>query len=258
MKKTIYFLLISLALVAAGSSCKKQIDNYAGPTETLHGSIIDSATGKNVQSEVSGDNGAGTRIKLLEISWSSNPTPLYLATMQDGTYNNTKVFAATYKMTAEGAFVPMVQTGSAGTVLVDRSQTIAVQGGTTTVNFKVEPFLEVEWVGTPVLNADGSITAQVKITRGTSNPAFQQNITDVFLYVNDTKYVGNNNYDSKYSAHIAYSGTTGNSIVGQTLTIKTIGGALPTKRDTYLRVGARIDYGLKQFNYNEPALLQIP
>lgn len=245
-------MAFGLVVVTAGS-CRK-IDNYAGPTETLKGSIIDMGTGKNVQSEVSGDNGSGTRIKLLETSWSSNPTPLYLATKQDGTYINTKVFAATYLMTAEGAFVPMVQTG---TVNVDKSQSVVVKGGTTTVNFTVEPFLEVEWVGNPVMNPDSTITVQCKITRGTANPSFQQNITDLWLFVSPTEYVGNNNYDNRYSTHITYSGTTGNDILGATITLTTSGGALPEK-DYYLRVGSRIDYGLKQYNYNEPKVVTMP
>lgn len=254
MKKLIYYITLSAAIILA-ASCRK-IDNYPGPTETLQGSIIDKGTGNNVQSEISGDNGNGTRIKLLEISWSANPTPLYLAGKQDGTYVNTKVFAATYKMTAEGAFVPMVQTGAAGDTTVDQSQVVHVQGGTTTVNFQVEPFLEVEWVGTPVLNTDGTITAQCKITRGTSNPDFQQDLTDLWLFVSPTQYVGNNNYDPRYSTHIAYSGTDGDSIIGQTITITTSGGALPAK-DYYLRIGSRINYGLKQYNYSDIQKLPV-
>src|SRR5688572_24870091 len=133
MKNIVYTLAIGAALLTAGS-CSK-VDNYDGPTETLQGRIIDAGTNQNVQSEVSGDNGNGTRIRLLEISWSANPTPLNLATKQDGTYINTKVFAATYKMIAEGAFVPMDLAAN------DKTQTVVVQGGTTTVDFTVEPFL---------------------------------------------------------------------------------------------------------------------
>jgi hypothetical protein len=249
--KRIYYIALGLLVLTAGS-CSK-IDNYAGPTETLQGNIIDATTGKNVQSEVSGDNGNGTRIRLLEISWSSTPTPLLLATKQDGTYINTKVFAATYKITAEGAFVPMVQ---AGPPAVDQTKTVEVKGGTTTVDFKVEPFLEVEWVGEPVVNANGTITAQYKITRGTTNPAFQQNITDAVLFINTSPYVGNNNYDARYIAKVTYAGNAGNATLGNTLTFTTTGGALP-KRDYYIRVGARIAYGLNIYNYNEPKLVVV-
>ena len=250
MKRNIYY--IALALTAAVVSSCNKLDNYAPPSETLQGKIIDATTGKNVQSEISGDNGAGTRIKLLEISWSDNPTPLYLASKQDGTYINTKVFAATYKISAEGAFVPMVQAN------VDQSKTVQVKGGTTTVDFTVEPFLEVEWVSGPTLNPDGTVSAQVKVTRGTTNAAFQQEITDLWLFVSPTEYSGNNNYDSKYSQHIAYTGLTGNDIIGKTITLTTTGGPLPNKRDWYFRIGTRINYGLKQYNYNEPKVLAVP
>lgn len=240
MKRILYTLAFGASLFTIGS-CSK-LDNYDGPTETLQGRIIDAGTNQNVQSEVSGDNGSGTRIKLLETSWSDNPTPLYLATKQDGTYNNTKVFAATYKMIAEGAFVPMDLAGN------DQSKTVQVKGGTTTVDFTVEPFLRVEWVGEPVLNADSTITVQAKVTRGTSNSAFQLNITNLALFVCPYEYIGNNNYDSRYSNILSYSGTTGNAIVGQTITITTKG-KLP-KKDWYLRIGSRIAYGTNRYNYS--------
>ncbi|NNU33830.1 hypothetical protein HK413_06155 [Mucilaginibacter sp. S1162] len=77
MKSIIYSIALGLAVITA-SSCKK-FDNYDGPDQTLQGRIIDVNTGQPMQSDLSGDAGgsAGTRIKLLETSWSSNPTPLY-------------------------------------------------------------------------------------------------------------------------------------------------------------------------------------
>lgn len=255
MKRIFYYIVLCLATVTAGS-CSKT-DNYAAPAETLRGNIIDAGTGENVQSEVSGENGIGTRIQLLELSWSDNPTPLFLACMQDGTFNNTKIFAGRYKIIPDGAFVPLIQTGTSP---VDNSKTVEVKGGVTTADFTVEPFLRVEWIGEPVLNADGTITAKVKVTRGTNDPAFQLNVTDIGLYVNNTKFVGNNNYDARFSNRIAYSGTNGNDLLGQTLTLTTTGGALPAKRDYYLRVGARTTYPQngRPFNYNEPKAVTVP
>lgn len=247
MKRIIYSLAVGAALLTAGS-CKKT-DNYPAPSETLQGRIIDAGASQNVQSEVSGDNGSGTRIRLLETSWSDNPTPLYLAAKQDGTYNNTKVFKATYKMIAEGAFVPMDLAGN------DKSQTVEVKGGTTTVDFTVEPFLRVEWVGEPVVNANGTVTAQVKVTRGTSNTAYQLNITNLAIFASPVEYVGNNNFDSRYSTIVAYSGTTGNAIVGQTITLTTTG-TLP-KKDWYLRVGSRIAFGTNRYNYSTIKMVAI-
>ncbi len=238
--KNIAFAAAMGMIVLIGNSCKKN-DNLPAPAETLRGNIIDASTKQNVQSEVSGDNGAGTRIRLLETSWSDNPTPLYLATKQDGTYNNTKVFAATYKIIAEGAFVPMDLAGN------DQTQTVNVKG-VTTVDFTVEPFLRVAWVGQPVTNADGSVSVQVTVSRGTTNTAFQQAIINLGLFISPSEYVGNNNYDSRYSTLLTYSGTTGNAIVGQTITLTSK--PLP-KREWFLRVGSRISFGTNRYNYSD-------
>ena len=244
--KNIAFAVALGTLLLMGNSCKKN-DNYDAPAETLQGHIIDAATKLNVQSEVSGDNGAGTRIKLLEISWSDSPTPLYLATKQDGTYVNTKVFAATYKIIAEGAFVPMDLAGS------DQTQTVSVKG-VTTVDFTVEPFLRLAWVGEPVINTDGSVSVQVTVTRGTANPGFQQAIINLGLFISPSEYVGNNNYDSRYSTLLSYTGTAGNAIAGQTITLTSK--PLP-KRDWFLRLGSRISFGTNRYNYSTIKMVTV-
>jgi len=251
MKQIFYYITLSV-LLSTCYSCKK--DNYDAPNETLKGSVTDAGTGQTVQTEI-GNN--GTRIKLLEISWSATPTPYYIFSMQDGTYNNTKIFASTNKITAEGAFVPMVQTDASGNIMVDQSQTVTIKG-TATVDFKVEPFLRIEWAGVPVYNADGTVSSQFKITRGTANPAFQLNISDLFLFVSSTKYLGNNDYDNRYSNHVTYSNTDGNNIIGQTITLTTTGGALPAKRTWFFRIGARVSYGLNYYNYTDVKTVDVP
>lgn len=254
MKKTIFYIAFCLVVIAAGS-CKKY-DNYSAPDNTLHGQVIDKGTGAGVQTEI---GGGGTRVKLLETSYSANPTPYYFQSMQDGTFNNTKIFAATYKVSVEGPFVPLVQTDSVGNVTSDGSQSIVIKGHSTTTNltFKVEPFLRVDLVGQPVFNADSTVTVQVKITRGTTNPDYQQDVTDINLYVSNTKYDGNNNYDPRYSKLTSYSGTNGTGLLGQTISITTTGGALPLQ-DVYFRVGARINAGLDEYNYSEPVSVKYP
>lgn len=245
MKSLLNNIALGLAIIAA-SSCTK-LDNYKAPDQTIQGTITD-ASGAPLQSE----SGVTTRIKLLESSYSDNPTPQYLAVHQDGTFINTKLFAATYKVTAEGPFVPMVQTSPA----VDQTQTVELKGGTTTVNFKVEPLLKVEWVSGPTVNADKTITAQVKISRGTPNPLFQNNITDVTLFINTSQYVGNNIYDNSHFGRLSYTGNAANAILNTTLTLTTGGTALLPK-DYFVRVGARTDYGLKQYNYTDVRMVTV-
>jgi hypothetical protein len=242
--KHLFYILILLAFGAV--ACSK-VDNLAAPNCTITGSTIDEGTGNTLQTEI---GGGGTRIKLLETSYDSAPVPLYFQSMQDGTFNNTKVFAATYKVSVEGPFVPLVRTDNSGNTISDSSQTIQLKS-TATLTFKVQPFLRVEWVGDPVVNPDTTVTVKVRVTRGTADPAYQQDVTDINLYVSNTKYDGNNNYDPRYSTLTSYSGSTGTALLGQTITITTKGGALAAQ-DTYLRVGARISAGLNQYNYTTP------
>ena len=251
MKNVFINILIACALCAY-AACTKT-DNYPAPSSTITGSTIDEGTGATLQTET---GGGGTRVKLLEISYDSAPVPLYFQSMQDGSFNNTKVFAATYKITVEGPFVPLIQTDSVGQTVSDSSQTIVLKNSAT-LHFNVQPFLRVQMVGTPVINPDTSVSIQVIVTRGTSNPAYQQHVTDINLYVSNTKYDGNNNYDPRYSKLTSYSGSTGDALLGQTITLTTTGGALPPQ-DVYFRVGARISAGLNQYNYAPPVSITYP
>jgi hypothetical protein len=250
MKKLIYTAVI-LALVAA-SSCTKP-DNYPAPSSDINGSTVDEGTGQPVYTEL---GGGGTRVQLLETSYSSNPTPQYFQSMQDGTFNDDKLFAATYKVSVQGPFVPLVVTDSVGNTVSDSSQTIVLKNSAT-LKFKVQPFLRIQWVSGPVFNSDSTVTVQVKITRGTNNPSYQLNVTDINLYVSNTQYDGNENYDPRYSTLTSYSGATGTALLGQTITITTTGGALP-QQDVYFRVGARINAGLDEYNYNSTMSVKYP
>jgi hypothetical protein len=109
----------------------------------------------------------------------------------------------------------------------------------------------VEWVGEPVINANGTVSVQVKVTRGTSNAAFQQNVTNLSLFVSPFEYVGNNNYDNRYS-NIT---TATNAIIGQTTTVTTK--IALTSKNWYLRVGSRIAYGTNRYNYSTIKMVTI-
>jgi hypothetical protein len=248
MKKLSFYTALFFVAMAA-VSCNK-VDNYAPPSSTITGSTIDEVTGKTLQTEI---GGRGTRVKLLETSYSSNPVPIYLESKQDGTFTDTKVFAATYKVSVEGAFVPVVQTDSTGTVTADSSKTIILKNSAT-LNFKVQPFLRVDWVGQPVVNADKSVSVQVQITRGTNNLSYQLPITNINLYVSNTQVnCSDANYDQRYSTTTSISAAKSDSIFNQhqVITLTTKGGALP-QQDVYFRVGAKINAGLSYYNYTTP------
>ena len=252
MKKIACYLSGLMLLLAAGACT--EVDNYDAPEETIRGSILDARTGEPMPTEV-GDG--GVRLKLLEMSWSDNPTPYYTTVRQEGVYQNTKIFAGTYIIEPLGAFVPLYITASDGSVVKDDRWKGEVKG-TTQIDFEVEPFLRVEWVGAPAVDGEGMISAQVKITRGTENAAYHKNLSDVYLFVNSSSpYVGDNNKDDRYSVRL--DNETMNRCLGQTVTLKTP--QLPGRRTYYVRVGARIDHeidGRRRYNYTEPKEVAVP
>lgn len=241
MKRITYYIAICLAMFTA-SSCSK-FDNYAAPDQTVRGVVIDAGTGKAVPSEVTTtDNSltAGTRIRLVEVSWSPTATPQYLGSKQDGSFVNTKLFAATYTMTPEGAFVPVAP------------RTVEVKGGDTEVNFQVEPFLRIEWVGEPTYNtATGKIDAQYTVIRGTANAGYQDAIGDCVLYLNNSQYLGNSNFTLFTRPAIPTLSTPTTPVTNSVSSP-----VVPKGRELYLRVGARI--GGRLYNYSSVKMVTVP
>lgn len=182
MKKYIYLLLFSLPLLAA--SCSK--DNYDEPQETFRGKFIDKQTGEPFQTAI---GNTGIRIRMMEYSWSDNPQPYDMNVKMDGTFNNTKVFKGEYGITPSGAFVPLEE------------ERIKISG-TVEKTWEVEPLLRVEWVGEPVVNADGTVDVKVKVSRGTDNPDYQEALAEAWLFVSENMYVGDFSYSPNYSTRI--------------------------------------------------------
>ena len=100
--KNIIYIALGILLVAV-TSCM-EVDNWAEPTARVHGRIIDAYTGENILTS-QGEWG----IRIWERSWiASSPTPQSLVVKQDGSYNNSKLFAGTYDMLPYGgAFWPV-------------------------------------------------------------------------------------------------------------------------------------------------------
>ncbi|MDR1526466.1 MAG: DUF3823 domain-containing protein [Dysgonamonadaceae bacterium] len=240
MKKISYILLVLLSF----NACMKY-DNYDLPNETFRGKIVDKDTRETVQTEIGGN---GIRIRMLETSWGEDPQPYDFYCMQDGSFNNTKIFKGTYTIIPEGAFVP-----------VDSIKNVEISG-VKELNVEVEPLLRIEWVDEPVINRNTAISARVRIVRGTGSTEYQQELTDVYLFLNETPYVGYNDYDSRYSKHLTFSGNAGNAILGQEYLIETEGAFTPN-RTYYVRAAARINCiiaGVNRFNYSEIKKVVVP
>jgi len=254
MKNIFRILYIGLTCALA-SSCIKP-DNYAAPNAGVTGTIIDSVTNQPLQSEPNEE-----RMYVLQTNYSKGtPVAFYWDIQPSGQYNNSQVFADTYKIyPTDGAFVPLVYTNNG--VLVDNgSKTITVPvHQTVTTDFKVTPFLEVTWVGDPVLNSDGTVSVTVNVVRGTQNPKWQFALTDIYFYVSNTQYVSNASFDNTLSVDVTnYSGLSGNGLLGQNITIKSKA-ALGLHQGYYLRVGARTaDNVNKRYNYTTVKQINVP
>ncbi|RYF85483.1 MAG: DUF3823 domain-containing protein [Chitinophagaceae bacterium] len=262
IKGMLMFAVIGLA------SCEK--DNYDLPKETIRGRIVDAATGELVLTDQGSE---GTRVRLRELSWKETPVPdnYDFFCMKEGIFQNTKIFSGNYNIRVDGAFIPLVRRDANGDTLADESITTDI-AGVKEVEFKVQPFLKVEWVGTPVVSG-GKITAKIRVTRGVSTDEFKskiepmggyndamQNVTDIRLFVSQVPFVGYREWDNRYSTEIGYSGNSFDALLGQEITITT-NGTIPADRTVFIRAAARINYAtenIRRHNYNAAIRVDFP
>ncbi len=267
MKKIFYSVLFCLAAVSF-SSC--EIDNFDEPQETLKGKVVDATTGEFVLTDQGSE---GTRIRLRELSWTETKVPdnFDFWCMKEGVFQNTKVFKGHYNVRIDGAFIPLVRLNSVGDTIADETKYIDIKG-VTEVEFKVQPFLKVEWIGTPTVS-NGKITATVKVTRAVSPADFKAkiepmggyndnflNVTDVRLFVSQLPFVGYREWDNRYTTQVNYSSNTFDALLGQPITITT-SGVIPAGRTVFIRAAARINYAtenIKRHNYNTAVRVDIP
>lgn len=267
MKKQFY-IFFALVLGFIYQSCTK-LDNYPQPEETLKGKVVDAVTGELVLTDQGSE---GTRVRMRELSWkASSPENLDFYCMKEGNFQNTKIFKGNYNVRVDGAFIPLVRTNSSGDTLANESQNLEISG-VKDVEFKVQPFLKLEWVGTPTI-ANGKITATVKVTRAVSPADFRAkiepmgnyssdflNVTDVRLFVSQSPYVGFREWDNRYTTINNYTGNAFDALLGTPVTITTQGTIAPG-RTVFIRAAARINYAtenIKRHNYNAALRVDIP
>lgn len=250
------------------NSC--EIDNYDLPEETLKGKVVDVATGEPVLTDQGSE---GIRVRLRELSWTETAVAdnFDFFCMKEGIFQNTKVFKGHYNVRIDGPFIPILRMNSSGDTIADETKYIDIKG-ITEVEFKVQPFLKVEWVGEPTIS-NGQVTVKVKVTRAVSPADFKAkiepmggyndnmlNVTDVRLFVSQVPYVGYREWDNRYSTQVNYSDNSFDAQLGQTITI-TSNGVIPAGRTVFVRAAARINYStenIKRYNYNEAVRINIP
>lgn len=269
MKPNIF--LVSLAVLISSCSLFK-IDNYDAPAETIKGSVTDALTGEPVLTDQGGE---GIRVRLTELSYGENVehNPDFYC-RPNGTFQNTKIFKGYYNVRIDGPFIPLLRETSDGVVLADETVNTEIKG-VTIVNFKVQPFLKVEFTDIPQVS-NGKITAKVRVTRGVSEEEFKNkvepmggykdsflNITDIQLFVSYSSSVGYRARDERWSGKIEYAGDAFNPLLGNEVAISSKG-TIPSNRKVFIRAAARINYdtpagsGTKRWNYSESLEVNIP
>lgn len=269
MKRMFNYVTLFSVILLFGSCTK--VDNYTEPKETIRGKIVDVVTGEPVLTDQGSE---GTRIRLRELSWKETPTPdnLDFWCMKEGIYQNTKVFAGNYNVRIDGAFIPLLRLNAKGDTIANETKTVDIKG-VTEVDFKVQPFLKVEWVEKPTVS-NGVIKAKVKITRAVSRADFRAkiepmgnysddflNVTDIQFMVSETPYVGyRSSFNDNRRKAYEYAGNSFEPLLGTPIEI-THNGTVQSGRTVFVRAAARINYateGIRRWNYNEAVRVDVP
>ena len=213
-------------MLVAALLCSCSVDNYDEPEETVYGEIIDTNTGKPIQTAV-----YNCMIQLEDLSWSDSPKPMTFTSKPDGTFMNTKVFKGRYRVTPVfGPFIP-----------VDGKE---VQiSGKTQVSFEVEPYLNVDMVN---LVHSGTKVA-VDFTIHSSNDMYK--ITDAQLFAGYTDFVNDGSKIEEFRKEINFNDIPNSTIYTQTHHLEIDN--LKSGRSYYFRIGARVDDPIsRKYNYS--------
>jgi hypothetical protein len=241
MKNIIYILLG--VLVMSVTACM-DVDNWDEPNVTAHGRIIDSYTGENILSS-QGDWG----IRIWERTWTASaPTSQSLAVKQDGSYNNTKLFAGTYDVLAYGGpFWP-----------VDTIKNVAFSG-TTEQDITVTPYLQLLGFETSLDGLNLTLSCQLKAPIREGLP----NLIEIKPFLSLNQFCGATNFIdlAEYNNTRIQINKPWTEEVGD---VETSGiyhiGPLPVKAGyTYwVRLGANVNDANRKYNYSEILKVVVP
>ena len=243
MKNILYIILGVLLISASVTSCM-EVDNWDAPDATVSGRIIDSYTGENLMT-AQGDWG----VRIWERTWTASaPTSQTLNVKQDGSYNNSKMFAGAYDMLPYGGpFWP-----------VDTIKDVAF-GGATEQNFTVVPYLQVLGFEAKLTGLKLTLSAQLKAPIRDGLP----NLLEIKPFLSLSQFCGANNFidvfdytNKRIQINKSWLETYGDVETSPIITIA----SLPVKAGYtyYVRLGANVNDANKKFNYSEIIKIVIP
>lgn len=219
------------------ASCSKT-DNLPGPDAAFKGNLIDVTNGKkNLLTET-----GGAQIKLEELSWSETPTPQYIPSKSDGSFEDTKLFSGHYRVTpTNGAFWPVegIEMDIKGSVSHD---------------FELTPYLKITNF-THALSGDTLImhfNLEAPVTAGLPS------LIDIKPFVNVDDYVGSGATISQYTDpnKVEINSNWSDEIAAKLYEVRVPN--LKSGRTFYARAGVRVNDSYKQFNYSEIIEVKVP
>lgn len=243
MKKLLIYSILGASLLSV-TSCYKT-DNWEAPGARVHGRIIDSYTGENL---LSSQDDWGIRI--WERSWTaSEPTPRNLSVKQDGSYNNSKVFAGTYDMLPYGGpFWPITDTVKN-----------VVFNGTTEQDFTVTPYLQLIDFEASLDGLNLTMKCRLKAPIRTGLP----NLVEIKPFVSLTTFCGATSSidiaeytNPRIQINKSWQDEVGDAEISDVYTV----GPLPVKAGYtyYVRLGANVNDANRKYNYTEIVRVDVP
>ena len=243
MKKFIIYSVLGVSLLSV-TSCYK-IDNFDAPDVRVHGRVIDSYTGENLLTS-QGDWG----IRIWERSWeASEPTNQNLPVKQDGSYNNSKLFAGTYDMLPYGGpFWPITDTVK--NVVFD---------GVTQQDFTVTPYLQLTDFEATLNGLELTLQCRINAPIRTGLP----NLVELKPFLSLTTFSGESNYinipqynDERIQFNRSWEEEVGDAETSNVYTV----GPLPVKAGYtyYVRLGANVNDANRKYNYTEIVKVDVP
>jgi hypothetical protein len=243
MKKITY---IVLGMVLLGLSSCYKTDNWSEPDAQASGNIIDSYTGKPLLSSQ-----ADWSIRIWERSWKESvPVNQSIPVKQDGTYNNSKLFAGTYDMLPYGG--PFWPTDTVKNIVLGKT-------GKGPQDFTVTPYLQLTDFETSLQGGNLTLKIRLKAPKRVGLP----NIVEIKPYLSLTEFVGESNYINiaEYNNRRIQINKPWLTEVGdiETSNVYTIG-PLPVKSGyTYhVRVGANVNDANRKYNYSDIKEVVVP